>query len=400
MIFYLPCAVESPDRVLKNTEIRLGGFSNTTIREIRNSIAYPPLINSHDHLVGNWYPRAGNNRPYVNSHIWVEDMKEANSYRERDKVWLNDGSFNLTEGNAKILVNLGVYKNLFSGVGLVQDHAPRQIPLYYKNRPIEVLEEYWQCHSLTLGNWWGGKKAEEEMEATGGTRPFIIHVGEGLDERTRGEFALLMERGLLRRNTLMIHAVSFTKEEIARVGEAGASICWCPGSNEYLLDRTADIEECLQRGVNVVLGTDSTMSGTVNLFSEIRKAHELKPLIPAKELYRMVTVNAAYALLKPLKYGRLNDLSGNLLVMDQLDEDPFENILLSNTENIRVFVVNNHILYGDIEYLEACKLDEAQYSIFKIGNREKFVFGNPAKILDEIESYLGYRKTFPYMPVE
>ncbi len=400
MIFYLPFAVESPDRILTNTEVRLGDFANTRIKEIRDSIAYPPLINSHDHLVGNWYPRAGHNRPYINSHIWVEDMKDAASYRERDKVWLNDGSFNLIEGNATILVNLGIYKNLFSGVGLVQDHAPRQIDQYYQNRPIEILKDYYQCHSITLGNWWGGMKAEEEMAATGGTMPFIIHVGEGLDDRTRGEFTLVRDRGLLKRNTMMIHCVSFTKEEIVQTGEAGATICWCPGSNEFLLGKTADIEECLERGVNVVIGTDSTMSGTTNLFSEIRKAHEMLPSIPSKELYRMVTVNAAYALLKPLTYGRLNDLSGNLLVLDRKHEDPFENILLSNTENIRIFALNNRILYGDIEFMEVFNLNENDYTVFKAGNREKFVLGNPAGILDTIQGYLGTRKTFPYLPIE
>ena len=400
MIFYLPCAVESPDRILTNTEVRLGDFANTNIKEIRDSIAYPPLINSHDHLVGNWFPPAGQNRPYINSHIWVEDMKDAESYRERDKVWLNDGSFDLIEGNARILVNLGIYKNLFSGVGLVQDHAPRQKPEYYENRPIEVLKEYYQCHSITLGNWWGGLKAEEEMAATGGKVPFIIHVGEGLDERTRGEFQQMQKRGLLMRNTMMIHCVSFTKEEIAQTGEAGATICWCPGSNEFLLGQTADIEECLERGVNVVIGTDSTMSGTPNLFDEIRKGQELKPAIPAKELYRMVTVNAAYALLKPLTYGKLNDLSGNLLLLDRKHDDPFENILRCNTENIRIFATNNHILYGDIEYMALFGLDETQYSTFKTGSREKFVFGNPSALLDTIQEYLGYRKTFPYLPLQ
>ena len=27
-----------------------------------------PLVNSHDHLIGNWYPRSGINAPYINSH--------------------------------------------------------------------------------------------------------------------------------------------------------------------------------------------------------------------------------------------------------------------------------------------------------------------------------------------
>ncbi len=88
------------------------------------SVAYAPLINSHDHLVGNWVPRAGDNRPYQNSHIWVEDMKGSFAYRERDQFWKNDGSFDLLEPLANTVARLGAYKNLLSGCGSVEDHAP------------------------------------------------------------------------------------------------------------------------------------------------------------------------------------------------------------------------------------------------------------------------------------
>src|SRR5690606_29470626 len=67
--------------------------TNEAVLEIPKSIAYIPLINSHDHLVGNWVPKAGDNRPYPNSHIWVEDMKNSFSFHERSKFWVNDGSF-------------------------------------------------------------------------------------------------------------------------------------------------------------------------------------------------------------------------------------------------------------------------------------------------------------------
>ncbi|MCD8479725.1 MAG: hypothetical protein LRZ88_05545 [Candidatus Cloacimonetes bacterium] len=32
--------------------------------DVPDSIAYAPLINAHDHLIGNWVPRAGDHRPY------------------------------------------------------------------------------------------------------------------------------------------------------------------------------------------------------------------------------------------------------------------------------------------------------------------------------------------------
>jgi len=47
--------------------------------------AYPPFINSHDHLVGNWFPRAGDNHPYATTDIWVEEMKQSASFQERNR---------------------------------------------------------------------------------------------------------------------------------------------------------------------------------------------------------------------------------------------------------------------------------------------------------------------------
>ncbi len=386
----------NPESVLK-AEVTMTSASDR-IFVLPDKFAYPPLLNSHDHLIGNWVPRAANKRPYINSHIWVEDMKYTPPFLERNKVWINDGSFSLMKGNAPLIVKLGIFKNVFSGVSTVFDHCPNQVDEYYNLYPINVLKDYRQVHSITLDNWWGGLTPREEMEASKGEMPFVIHIGEGLDEQTRNEFNVLCHNDLLHQNSLLIHCVSFTKEEIKKVADAGASICWCPGSNYFLLDQTLNIEACLKHDVNMVIGTDSTMSGSPNLFAEMKEARDHLPELEAKKIYEMVSTNAAKAMYLKHDEGQLNETTDEILLLDARMDDPFENIIQADMSMISLFVYRGKPLYGDYEFLKEFDVNISEYETFSIDGRKKFVFGCPQEILAKINSYLNYNKDFPYLP--
>lgn len=393
-------AVINPDEVREGISLNVKNLPEDpeSIR-ISRSVAYVPLINAHDHLVGNWVPRAGDNRPYPNSHIWVEDMKDSFSFQERNKFWLNDGSFELEKPPALTVARLGAYKNLFSGCGIVQDHAPLQKDEYYDAMPIIVTRKYRQCHSITLGNWWGGDSPAQELQLSKGEIPFIIHMGEGVDEITKGEFAKLKAQGLLQPYTLLIHGVAFGEEEIAQIAKVGASICWCPTSNYYLIGETLKIESALKHKANVVIGTDSTMSGGVNLIAELATIREHYPSFPAKEMYRMITQNAVQALRLPARYGALDQRDiQNLLLTDLIDKDPFENLIMLEMAAIKLLIVDGIPRYGDSQYLELYPELDSDYTIFRTGNREKFVIGDPLEISDQIDTALGYHKDFPFLP--
>lgn len=393
-------SVISPDEVRAGQVLNLNpkDAQEQTV-EIPRSVAYTPLINSHDHLVGNWVPRAGDHRPYPNSHIWVEDMRDSFSFHERNKFWLNDGSFDLLDPAALTVAKLGAYKNLFSGCGIVHDHASLQKEEYYAAMPIIVPRYFRQCHSITMGNWWGGETAEREMELSKGIMPFVIHLGEGTDDITKAEFTKFKERGLLKDNTLMIHGIAFTPREIAEIARVQASVCWCPTSNYYLIGETLDIESVLKHKANVVIGTDSTMSGAVNLIAEFATIRQHFPHIPACELYRMVTQNAVKALRLPERYGFLNpEDTQNLLLLDQVEKDPFENLMQLEMKAIQLLLVDGIPRYGDSSLLELFPDADAEYTIFRTGNREKFVIGDPMDINDQIDAALGYHKDFPFLP--
>jgi hypothetical protein len=385
----VPTAVTASGNVISDTGFTIDSDGGGSFH-IPGSVAYPPLVNGHDHLIGNWWPRAGTHRPYVNSHIWVEDMKDSESFHERNRVWLNDGSFHLTEGTAPLIIDIGLYKNLFSGVGIVQDHGPNQIPEYYANRPIRIIEKYRQCHSLTLGNWWGGEDPVEELRQTNGEMPFIVHLGEGLDPVTQAEFEHLVELNLDAPNTVLVHGISLSADEFRHCTETGMSVCWCPTSNLYLIGETLNIRSAIDEGTRIILGTDSAMSGSINLFDELRNARKI--LNSPQTLFRMVTSDARRALM-------LNDDPNSVLVLERRKADPFENLLAADPNAIRFFVFAGTPVCGEARFLDAFDVNPADYTRFRSEGTDRFVIGHPDITLNTIAEKLGTRKSFPFLPL-
>ena len=398
MIIKVDSCVCNPEKIIDEANIRISSFllKDKNIQfDCSNSIAYPPFINCHDHLISNWYPKAGFGKTYSNVNEWLVEMKKTDSFLERNKIWINDGSFDLTEKVANQIVLLGIYKNLFSGCTVVQDHIPKQKPSYYEDNPINILEDYTQHHSLSMGNWWGGDSAEEEFAKTNDNIPFIIHLGEGIDELAKKCFPKLKKLELLKSNTLLIHGIALTRDQIKECAEAGTSICWCPNSNYYLIGETLDIDACLEYGVNVVLGTDSTMSGGINLLEELKFAHKKFPHIPMQQIFKMITTNAARTLKLPKEYGTISENTSNLLLIKKYEKDPFKNLLKTQMEDIELMIHQGTPISGDVKFLNEFNINEDDYYFF---GEDKFVLGHPEKITDSINKKLGYKKDFPFLP--
>ena len=141
------------------------------------------------------------------------------------------------------------------------------------------------------------------------------------------------------------------------------------------------------------------MSGGINLIAEFIKIREHFPTIAGQELFRMATINAARALMLPDSFAALDPTNcQNLLLLDKLDRDPFENLFSLEAANIKLLVVDGMPRFGDSEWLERLNLSENDYNTFRTGNKEKFVIGDPIDLNDQIDAVLGYHKDFPYLP--
>ena len=166
--------------------------------------------------------------------------------------------------------------------------------------PVRVLRRYGWAHSFTLEQQPAGARGEpggdvERCRSTPADVPFMVHLAEGVDQAARDELPRLEALGCLRPNTVIVHGIAMTRPAWQRVLEGGASLVWCPASNDFLFGRTAPSAPTWMRSGNrggtICLGSDSRISGSRDLLDELRIA-AARGISPA-ELLRMVTEVAA-----------------------------------------------------------------------------------------------------------
>ncbi|NND82305.1 MAG: TRZ/ATZ family hydrolase [Gammaproteobacteria bacterium] len=154
----------------------------------------------------------------------------------------------------------------------------------------------------------------------------------------------LQELGLLNPRLMAVHMVHLTDQEIELTAQQGVHVIHCPGSNLKLASGSCRVADLIAAGANVCLGTDSAASNNdLNMLGEMRTAallakntgHDAAAL-PAAEILKMATINAATALnmqdeIGSIEVGKSADLTAINLnhVATQPVYDPVAQIVYS-----------------------------------------------------------------------
>lgn len=303
-----------------------------TVLDLDDAFVFPGLINAHDHLELNSQPRLKWRDRYDNAREWIADFQprfDSDPQLEvtrpetlADRVWV------------------GGLKNLLSGVTTVCHHNPLHRQLRQRF-PIRVVHRYGFSHSLHID----GASVADSHKTTPPDWPWMIHAAEGLDEDARGEIATLQKMGCLSRNTVLIHGVAMCHLAGDVVLRAGAGLVWCPSSNHFLFDRTADVRR-FDDADRLALGSDSRLSGEGDLLDELQVAHETRQL-SAEGLARTVTTGAARLLRLP-DSGRLSvGAPADLTVIRAIDDDPFESLVRAARVDVRLTMVDGTPQVGE-----------------------------------------------------
>jgi cytosine/adenosine deaminase-related metal-dependent hydrolase len=235
----------------------------------------PGLINAHDHLHRNHYGRLGS-PPYADAYGWADDIQS----RHGDAIATGRA---LARRRALLI---GAWKNLFAGVTTVVHHD-RWEPDFESDFPIRVAR-------LPSEDSLGRSPALKSVPAIG---PFALHVAEGTSARAADEVRKLQTCGLLGPRLMAVHGVGMDHAGVNLFRASGAALVWCPSSNLFLFGRTAPAE-LLEKGVDVLLGSDSLLTGAGDLLDELRLAASLA-LIDDERLRDAVGATAARRLQIP-----------------------------------------------------------------------------------------------------
>jgi len=373
------------------------------------SYIYPSLINTHDHLQGNYRPPVGP-KPgnyYLTWQPWDNDLKASSTFKERSNL------------SREELYALSGYKCLFSGVGTVNDHFPHKFnDLILPTLPIRAIQEYCiehECTSYDL-KWGDGIEIEHER-AVQNKWPFITHLSEGFDEESMHSIEKLESLKILDNHCLFIHCIGFSDEDIKKVAKAGASVSWCGFSNMFMFNVTAKVRKMLKAGVNVTIGTDSSASGSANLLAELKYDRELYRSmygedLPAKKIFEMITYNAAKAFWMEDRIGTLDEGKlGDILILKARHDDPYENLVNASMKDIEFLALAGAPIYGETRFMDifggalpAGKLPGGKlplgYSQIKVSGRDMFVKGDPSGLYTYIRGKIGFKKKLDYLPFD
>lgn len=176
----------------------------------------------------------------------------------------------------------------------------RQLAATYQGNPlVRVIPAPHSLHGASPEMVMAGHRLAEELECR-----FHIHVSEEPFEveQVQAEHGLrpvefLDRLGVLDDKLVAIHAVWLDDGEIARMGEKGAHLVYCPSSNMFLADGVTKIPRLLTAGVAVALGTDGACSNNrTSVFEEMRMTALLQKVstldagaVSAKQVFCMGT---------------------------------------------------------------------------------------------------------------
>lgn len=300
--------------------------------DLDGAIVAPGLVNAHDHLELNSFPRLKWRNRYENASEWIHDFQPrfgrdpdlAPACPETldDRVWV------------------GGLKNLFAGATTVCHHNPMH-PVLARRFPVRVVRRYRMSHSLFID----GPRVADAYRSTPPDCPWIIHAAEGTDAAASQEIDALEGSGCLGANTVLVHGVAIGAERMRGLAARGVSLVWCPTSNLFLFGVTPDVRAFDDEG-RLALGSDSRLSGEGDLLDEMRAAFATRQL-SAEGIVRTVTTGAAVVLHLDAA-GRLRPgAPADLIVVRSAGGDVYESLTSACRLDVKLVMIGGRSLVAE-----------------------------------------------------
>jgi hypothetical protein len=360
-----------PDRTLENGQLlvaggkiacadcdcsKAAGASDATQLACAKGVVSPGLINPHDHIA--WALARPVPVPptvrYDHRHEWrtgkngKPEVKYPKSNNSNDAIaWgearmvMGGATATMSEGDAP-----GLLRNLDSdNIGLGKPAAQgKTFPL--GDSSGQLLAQ--SCSYPTIPS----------ATTIAGAGAYVPHVAEGVGPEARNEFLCLAGKqpggvDATLANAAFIHSVGLSTIDILDLAGGSTAVIWSPRSNVSLYGFTARVTLMDRLGVRIALGTDWTISGSMNMLRELGCADYLSRVhyggyFPRWRLWAMATANAAAAqgvgdVIGQLKEGYFADLA----IFDGSKRSAHDAVIEAGAADVLLVMRGGTVLYGD-----------------------------------------------------
>ncbi len=289
-----------------------------------------PLVNAHAHAAMVGFRGIGEDLPldkWLNDCIWpaeakmvnpqfvyeqtkiaITEMKENGIAAFMDMYFFEDEVAKAAEEMAMTVVLGEGLLDLKSQYIFDQDLEKTKLLFEkYKNHPyVKVSVAPHSPYTVSEKNLIVAKNLAKQHSAI-----YKIHAAESKKEFDESiinygltPIAYLDKIGVLDENTVLIHCVWLTDEDIKIIAKRNCKVVHCPLSNLKLGSGIAPIAKLLDAGVIVALGTDGAASSNrLDIWEAgkfaglLQKGINHNPMIlPAKQVIKMMTINGMKAL--------------------------------------------------------------------------------------------------------
>jgi hypothetical protein len=348
------------------------GKQNETVLNFTHVISFPGLINSHDHLEFNLFPQM-RNKTYNDYVEWGNDIHEKN----REQIE------NVLKVPYNIRFKWGLYKNLICGITTVVHHGNGKV-IRYNNLP-NILINYNYLHSIRLEKKWKLK-----LNSSFNSNPFVVHIGEGINRESHSEIDELISWNILKKKVIGVHGISLDEKQCGKF----LALVWCPDSNLYLYNKTADIS-FLKKHTVILFGTDSALSADWNLWNQLRLARGFNFLNDI-ELYKSMTENASDIWRIKSRGLIAENRAADIVISKKKSLDEWDSFYNTNPEDILLILKNEKIVLIDEDLSKEYRLiDKIDFDLISINSVNKFIIKGIGELVKSVHQFLPYY-SFPF----
>jgi len=338
-------------------------------------IIFPGLVDVHNHVSYNVFPRWQPDHFFSNRYEWRENQDYLTSVYE---PYLNLISQHFCEMNT-----YGEIKALVGGTTSILATAPNICirglvrNMDYSSGFYNLLERD-SSHIKNAINLPTDATRIQKFLGDNLSEAFFIHLAEGIDESSAAEFESLVDLGILSAKTAIIHGTALNSDQFSQMSKTGASLIWSPRSNLELYGQTTDISSALENDVMIALSPDWAITGSANLLDELHYTAELNKtyldgLLSDKDLVEMVTVNPAIIAGIAEYVGTIQEgLYADLLVIRGDNSKRYNALIEADSGDVQLVLIDGIPIYGSLENMELF-WNSSKYTVIEILGTSKAI---------------------------